>query len=473
MCLLVVSLPVSVGLQSCVTDNEDCQAHESPVMAISFNIVTRGDDGEIATHTKGSITRAADIEGDIEGSGVENMLNIENNDLRYLIFDRNRQFLMDITPESTTTAIEDSNYKLYEVTAHIPKDEYFDMNIDGMVDFYILAIANYKDWGVDNFSIARNTTIEDFLSNTSGLVMTETPNNRVLLRQEDYEYYPGGKFFPMAGLQKFSIPGNMLKLSSTYHPYDISSNGREINMLRAIAKIEVIDKINVREVYDPAVDGIYFYGGNDDPAGQNSWLRIGKVEINGFMNQGSLIPSISQWINSDADETQQVKDPTIPSSAQYILPTDFPDGATDIQVTPGAQSNMFPDEYATQARTDKCPVFSGYVFEYSALAPQLNNISNTQKPYLSITTRGHTDAQGNQEAESMTYYIRLANYTNGAATSNDCLDRMLRNHIYRFVVTGISQDIQVYWTVCNMDNASADINFGEDTSGVTNPNKPE
>lgn len=426
---------------------------------LRFSIITKNE----------ARTRVADITGDLTGSSYENYLDVS--DIKYLLFDKDKNFLADMTATMKIVSVSD-DYSLYSVQANI-KDSYFLDNLNGFIDFYLLVLANHSGWDITIPSLTRGDSMETLFTN--GLVMNILPETNKLQNSLSPSSESNDKqYFPMSGLQHYRIPGSMLMTSAEGAPYDLSiATKKNVNLLRAFAKIEIIDKINIKDVYTEGVDGKYFYGGNDDPAGQNSWLRIDKVEINGFMNQGSLIPSISQWINSDADETQQVKDPTIPSSAQYILPTDFPDGATDIQVTPGAQSNMFPDEYATQARTDKCPVFSGYVFEYSALAPQLNNIANTQKPYLSITTRGHTDAQGNQEAESMTYYIRLANYTNGAATSNDCLDRMLRNHIYRFVVTGISQDIQVYWTVCNMDNASANINFGEDTSGVTNPNKPE
>lgn len=464
--ILCVALPMVIGLSSCVDDNDACSAlmpEQEGKVHLRFTIMTRND-VKGTRNSKTPLSRVADIEGDQEGSGVENQLNIEGNDIHYYLFDGNRRFLQDFTPVAKTLS-ESKDYKVYTVTANIEED-YFDNNIEGTVNFYILALANYSGWGVKMPTIEKGSTIEQLFSD--GLAMTVLPRSNVLLRTDEWWHLnPCGHYFPMAGLQKFSVPGSMLYSSSESMPYDLSrATGKDLNMLRALAKIEVIDKINVNGVYDVSTDGIYFHDGtSEDPAGKNSWLRVEKAEINGIMNRGTLLPDITEWTNADADETQQVNLPTILSNFIYNVPPVLADDG-DLGNTEGFKSsviNFFPDRYATELREDKCPVFSGYVFEYSKLANQLTDIPSAQQPYMIITTRGHTskleDGTIRTDAESMVLPVRLANYTNGTATSADNLNYLLRNHIYRYEVTGIAQDIQVNWTVCNMDTGEAVIEF--------------
>lgn len=463
LALVTIMLTLILGLYSCVDENGNCSdpvAGDDGKIFLRFTIMTRSDDAPLLNSNNTFMSKAPDIEGDIEGSGLENKLNLD--DLHYFLFDEDRGFLQDFTPKSTTIA-ESDNYKLYQVVANID-DEYIEKNITGTVSFYIMALANYSDWGVNLPTLTRGTTIEEFLQLASNVVMTSMPNPRKLLRSDDYWHlYPGGAYFHMAGLQKFDVPGNMLTVSSVQNPYDISfATGKDLNMLRSLVKIEVIDKINVNGIYQESVDGIYFHDGTtEDPAGKNSWLRVDKVEINGVMSQGTLVPSISEWTNGDADETQQVNAPTIPLSAKYNAPpelydnNEFGDGYNG-----DALIDFMPDRYATELRADKCPVFSGYVFEYSKLAEQLKDIPSTMQPYIRITTRGYTDFSGQVLAESMILPLRIAKYKDGISSASDNLDYLLRNHIYRFELFGISQDIQINWTVCDMTTGKeANIEF--------------
>lgn len=423
--------------QSCINEKSDCpsvEVNNEGGFHLRFTIMTRTD----------GRTKAADIDGDQEGAGYENYLDV--NDIRYFIYDNNQNFITDITTKTTTVAAN-NNYTVYNVEANVD-DQYFYDNLHGTIDFYILALANHKDWGINIPAPNRGDNIQNLFAN--GLVMNTTPITRLL---QDALSVAGQKF-PMSGLQHFRVPGSMLMTSAEGAPYDLKlATGKDLNMLRALAKIEIIDKINIEhgKVFDEAADN----------AGMNGRLRIDKVEINGFMTRGTLLPAFNQWNRNSVLETQQVIAPTVPTTSSYQLPPvlDADNNFGQIGNLSGYIIDFMEDEYARSLRADKCPVYSGYVYEYLKTASQMNNVPATQQPYFRVTTRGYTAPDGQVIAESMIFPVRMAEYTNGVATSADNLDQLLRNHIYRFEIAAIGTNLTVNWTVCDMDNASANIPF--------------
>ena len=455
--IVVLAALLSGLMTSCVNDASLCgePVDEGEKVYLRFTLLTRNEN--TSSGKKKIQSRAADLDGDVVGSVIENTINLPD-DIKYYLYDADRKFIADISPKSTTLA-ETADLRVYQVVSEIDKD-FFPDNMDSSVTFYILAFANYQGWGVTLRAPSVGQSIEDFLTANAGMVITTLPNNLKLLRGDYWEAYPGGSYFPMAGLQKFTVLGPMLASSSESTPYDLSRySGKDLNMQRSLAKIEIIDKINVGEVYDPEVDGAYF---NSDPEHddelRNSWLRIDKVELAGIIDRGSVFPSIDQWYNRD--ETQQVKAPSVPASAEYYLPgiynaeTGGFDGGDS-----RSKTSFIPDRYATELRDDKCPVFSGYVFEYS----RLTEVAAEQLPYIIVTIRGHStteeDGTVRVDAESMGAQVRLADYNNGNIVPDSYIQSLLRNHIYRFEISGIGQDISMKWTLCPMDDLSTDIEF--------------
>lgn len=143
--------------------------------------------------------------------------------------------------------------------------------------------------------------------------------------------------------------------------------------------------------------------------------------------------------------------PSIPTDAAYLKPQPLAvDGSIGNSVSdPGSSIIFAPDRQATLLREDKCPVFSAYVFEYGKYS--VNDPS--RQPYMTVTTRGDNDNY------RVTLPLRLAKYEDGEATADDNLDAILRNHIYTYEISGISQDVKVDWTVCDMDKLSTSITF--------------
>ena len=109
------------------------------------------------------------------------------------------------------------------------------------------------------------------------------------------------------------------------------------------------------------------------------------------------------------------------------------------------------DQRATQEREDKCPVYSCYVYEFNS---NRLNYGTMQRPYCLVTTAGGT--LDGVTYQPITMPMRITQYLGETATEPSIL---LRNHIYRFEIVGLHQDIQVNWTVCPMTNIPVNIDF--------------
>ncbi len=428
--MLFLSAIIMIG---CVGDELNCPAPEAPTeknegLYLKFTVLTRNTYGTRDT----GITRTADTDGDQEGSGAENFIVLS--DLRFLLFDSERKLLQDFTTEAKVVSTNGS-YSVYEILAAI-HEPYFDSNKEKAIDFYIMATANGQSMGAGQPEglTPGVTSIDDICSTSQATVMTDKPLATELLQANLFDT-PDRQHFPMSGFQKFTLPKGALDISSEAAPYPLSQayTGKNLNLLRTMAKIEVVDKINITGIYNEETDANHDY-------------RIAKVEINGFMNSGALFPFIGQWTTVETDETQQVKAPTIPVTATYVNPPSFEDKDTDISA--GQIIEFADDKYASSLREDKCPVFSGYVYEYSRQMLQ----TGQNAPYIRVTTKGDGAA-----GSSMVYRMRLAEYNDGTATTD--LDMLLRNHIYRFEITGITPESKeekliIDWTLCDMDDVS-------------------
>lgn len=421
-------LLMGISLASCINEHEACPVIEIPKngFQIHFQIVTKPSNS----------TRAVDIDGDVEGSGAENYLNVK--DIKYLIFDSNQNFICDISPEATTT-VANAMYTLYDVVATV-NDPYFIEGTDSFLNFYILVVANSTLWNITVPDIKAGDEMSTIFSN--GLIMNRQPVEASQLMQA-VENTTSAKL-PMAGLQRFMFHGSRLLSTSEGIPFDLSrATGKNINMLRSLAKIEIIDKINI---------GDRIFDENTDLNG----FRISTVEMNGFMSKGSLLPSLDQWgRNVTTPETQQVIAPSIPDESSYTFPPAFNANGT-IGSSEGLSDyilNFAFDKVATDAREDKCPVFSCYVYEYQK--QPLTTIPIAQQPYFTVKIKGSDDP----EIESAIFPMRMAQYDNGTTSQLETLDNLLRNHIYRFEITGIQQNLTVNWTVCEMDQATTEIVF--------------
>ncbi|MDE6085832.1 MAG: hypothetical protein K2G40_05465 [Muribaculaceae bacterium] len=439
----IMTLMMALSLatfSSCIESNDDCPAveEEKPVY-ISFTIITYS--------AKQSRAEDDNCYDDLIGTAPEDYLNVH--DIRFLIFDFDGNFISDVTPKCEVSLRDNSVSPIYQVSARLD-EPYFvekvnDPDYNETLKFYILAVGNYSDWGVTFPPLQEGLTMEELFNN--GVVMTNKPNAvNMLIANSDS---PDAMRFPMVGLQGYSITKNAMLGGTVNSPVNISSGtrGGTLSMLRAVAKIEVIDKINIGE------NEVFTNEDTADP------LRIDKVELNGFNNAGSMLPAFDQWPqivtgtqSIACHQTAQVDSPTVPATVEYMVPPVLNEDNSfgPSQGLSDYIMDLAYDQLATARRDDQCPVYSCYVFEYSRALLS----AGTQQPYVRITTKGSQSLE--QPMESLVLPMRLADYEVNPPVN---LPFLLRNHIYRYEIVGINQDISVNWTVCPMDNVPANIEF--------------
>ncbi|MBQ4279941.1 MAG: hypothetical protein IJC16_08330 [Rikenellaceae bacterium] len=412
---LLAALPVLLLVSGCVNDYDECPAPErgSEPVKLRFTIVTRTSASSAARQT-----RAADIAGDQTGIAAENYLNLAGHDIRFLLFDSDRKLLRDFTPDANLSlaAGDGGNYIVYTVKASIV-EPYFANVATADTDFYIMVIANGRPHRMTALGLTPGTTtIED----VSGQLITFVQKTYIIVDPETgmrggwTPSQPGmadGEYIPMAGLQHFTLlqgafdgngPEGFVELSP-------ENGSKNINMLRALAKIEVIDKIGIT--------------GNFADAPEKR-VNVEKAELFGRCATGTVLPDYAQWNRNGVLETQQVDAPTMASPMQYFPPTDdagYPNWSSLIE--------FYEDIDARAARADGCPVFSAYVTEYSRAA-----ISDRLPPYIRVTIN---DPDKPDSEQSKFYRIELASYNDKGKPDNQ-LSALLRNHIYRYEITYVN-----------------------------------
>ena len=431
-------LALAILAQGCVADNEDdCPAPPAPEnnITLQFMVVTPSPAGRSA------VSRADNCDADEQGSAAENYINTA--DMQFFLFDADRKLLRTFRPEITSK--DDERYTWYELKAMF-NEPYFDAAVKSgqeNVSFYILVTANTSGLGGQYFGVVPGvTTIDDMAQQLRTF-------NCPPRRDQDNNYtfwHPDiakGDFIPMSGLQKFTVSTAELVASTYEEPLDISPVGqnKDIPMLRAMAKIEVIDHLEFAEgeTYDD----------------KKARIMIEKVELCGFNSTGTILPwmgttsgnteyNLPQW----TDVSMDVRFPTIPGGNPYIIPNPFTtDGYGDV---PNSNIIMFygPNTASADTGAEGFPIFTAYIPEYS-----LQAIGGSEKPYIVITLtnpKGSSDGD-NPDGDSPIKQLKLVNYLNGAPQDDAPIGEILRNHIYRYQVNSADNPeniISVDYTVC-------------------------
>lgn len=232
-------------------------------------------------------------------------------------------------------------------------------------------------------------------------------------------------------------------------------------MLRAISKIEATDRIDVTGTFDPATN--------------NNRFHVDKVELFGWYNSGTIMPYINNgnWSTATGewsmDSSGDVSVPTISlnrninSGYRRATKTDNngnplynDDGTPLMDEIKGPEITFSEDAAATALRTDKCIVWSGYVVEYSKVLVTEMTHDYERYPFIEVTV---SNPNSNGTDDSPVFKMKLANYNNGQAV-DDGINFLLRNHIYRYEITGVNSEaniIDVGYTVCDWNEPTVDI----------------
>ncbi len=444
--ILVAGAILALSLTGCVSEDSPCPPGESgddgKAVTLRFTVVTRSADNvrsaNAAPDGNGSTqSRADDCYDDQSGTPAENFINTA--DCQFLLFDADRKLLRPIFPEVTAT--ENTEYTLYSVKATIT-DPYFENAVkeagdDGNVKFYIMVIANTHSENFNGQYLSYSpgvTTISDLAAQgkTFDLPPRRDQWNNISIWQPSTNI-SDKKFIPMSGIQEFDVRASLLKTTSDDAPLDLSTTGtdKDIYMLRAMAKIEVVDKIDMPDVYDPDLQRTV----------------VEKVELVGFYTKGNILPSVGQegqWPNY---VTKQVTGPTVPELGYYTNPVAY----SQEYASNNDDNNIlmfFEDKIASREHHNGYPVYSAYVTEYDR-----TSVGNLVKPYIVVTVVNSGD--------DVSYFkeLKLDKYEDGAPVGTG-IEALLRNHIYRYEITGVASDINmitVNYTVCDWDMHEVDI----------------
>ena len=383
--LLLTAAVAIPALTGCVNDSSLCpDVPEGGVQAsFQFTVVTRG-----AVH---SASRAANLDpvGDQSASDAENALDLDRT--QFLIFDRDKKLLEALYPN-----IVEDNMPLYTATVTLTLPYFADAvaaNADN-IPFYIMVLSNCR-----GIVAEKGQTIDQIAAELQTFSAPQNINATTGWSPSIED----NRLIPMSGSQGFSVSAAQLLASTPENPVRLSDGGKNVDMLRALVKIEIIDGIT---------DGNYSLTG---------------ATLDGHFTSGTILPAIAQWKDYASVD---VKAPTMPENPVFDT----------------ANALIFTKDTAEPDLADAKAVYSVYVPEFllGANGATAATVNARLKP-----------AVGDEITRSFTVADYSGNFPNE-------LEQLRRNHIYRFEVTGVSVDmnLQLNYTVCPMDDVtSGDITF--------------
>lgn len=423
--LFVLMLPIT----SCIDDNSLCgkEPDQEDGITIEFSLQTRipARLGTRALLDPTGITQET-------GSEAENYLDLDN--LTFLLFDKDMTLLQTLSPYVEADNPVSNRYSKYKVTAFL-SNHYFLRATEDELTFSIVVLGNYQSLSPTRFGFAPGQKIRDiFDPNKVGSFAMPISNNN------GYCWIPsitGGAngqtagYIPMSGMQTFTVKTDDLRSSSPGNPLVLSTdeNGKDINMMRSLAKIEIVDKIG--------------FANNVQPDKNNrSWIE--KVELVGHTTRGSIFPTLDQWnLTDNPFETQYVQAVSSPSDNAYV-------GAQPINGLTTENENAIVNFFEESVlRIDGCPVFSCYLTEYSP-----NERGSVYPMWMRVTVHG----PGNAGSSSTLYRLDPAPYVDNVP--QDLLS-ILRNNIYRYEITGIGTELNLNFVVDDWDSKETNWEYSD------------
>lgn len=361
---------------------------------------TASDDGSffISIVISAGNASPARAEGDLtdeEGTSSESYINI--NDLKIYAFSvpsagtdspSNSKLLAQIYPiDGTVGSTDEENQKMKSVVTPVGDMYYLTAELDPGVfsteqTFRLVAVANWKTFSsATDILLNENSTLDDLQK----LVFSVASNSNTSWIPSTSENRAG---IPMFGLETVDLAKYDKKVYNEANPYLLNP----VNMLRALAKIEIVDAI------------------------KDEKLNISGVSILPYNVNGYLAPVLTgnQLVN-----TENVQSPRIP----------------DISQTKNDQALSFHNEPGTN-------IFVAYLPEYAFE-------TNTARDIIAVTI-------SDGGLEEQTYKLSLSPYTEEGKTDTDAVtypwNALLRNHIYRYIIEGVKQaekiTLVLNYTVC-------------------------
>lgn len=365
---------------SCVNDNEpDCPPiGQARQYVLNLRVVT----SKAATR----MTRAAGHDTE-EATQAEDYIDIAGQDFLVLVFDGYGRLIQRFEPSSTVIKQgQGTSYELSGVLGETSANE-----------IQVAVIANCKSMNAggayDRFVLGNTFLSEMYGDGTKWNFTLPNPEGGW---QPDKDTK---KTIPMYGCSDAKPLGAATQNADDKNRYDL--NLGEIKMLRAVAKIEIVDCLPEGVEIAP------------------------NVTLSAYNTQGRLIPDATKNPDWNEQETQVIS-PTLPENVQ-----------TD------ADLRFFTESEPMTIGGKECKVYSAYVTEANL---------TTNRPHINLTVK---DSEG-QGTSSKNYEMAVDSYTDGKATNG--LTALLRNHIYRYEIKSASSNsLTVSYTICPMGSGIADI----------------
>ena len=366
---------------SCVNDNEpDCPPiGQARQYVLNLRVVT----SKAATR----MTRAAGHDTEA-ATQAEDYIDIAGQDFLVLVFDGYGRLIQRFEPSSTVIK-QGQGAAAYELSGVLGETS--------ANEIQVAVIANCNSMGASNAYdrfVLGNTFLSEMYSNGTKWNFT--------LPHPDGGWQPdieAKRTIPMYGCSGVKSLNEAQPSAADGNRYELKLG--EINMLRAVAKIEIVDCLPEGVEIAP------------------------NVTLSAYNTQGRLIPDATNNPDWNVEGTQ-VTSPTLPDNVQTATGLKF-----------------FTESESMTIGGKECKVYSAYVTEANLTA---------NRPNINLTVK---DSEG-QGSSSKDYEMAVDSYTDGKATQG--LAALLRNHIYRYEIKSASSNsLTVSYTICPMGSGTADI----------------
>lgn len=378
-------------------------------------------------------TRADAVHDEVDSELTEIEDGIDMNDLAIFVFAKNfknNKDVLIIKSISSSTSAHDNRVTVigspgsYTVSMRMDREEFhgkidYQIREDGEdnVEFRILVLANCSSPGTDAMAKWNKITGQTYTEVIEQL--KEWKYAMSYLYNSDYKGDDAARLYsnrkhniPMFGTDKFSVTQKAL--------YNSREDDRvymgDISLLRALAKVRVVDNIQNKENGFPMIIGAEFIGSQD---------------------MACQLP----YNAADYEDGKQVHTPNIAQEVQ--LPPTNADSYTFRLGTIDSWADMTPPDQK------KGVTRIAYIPEQKVVNP--NNDIAQGYPIFRVTVAFKMNADGSYDQRS--YNVPMGGIYNGQSIFAD-INAILRNHIYTLSVdqVNVGTPAQITVKVDNWDN---------------------
>lgn len=349
-------------------------------------------------------TRADDDAGHPDEAATDPENYIDGSDMTIMLLD-NRQMVRHIfTPDEITLSTSTSgNNVFFDLKFKLKADYFSYAGPMTSVDFSLMVVANRTGLGGETSAFG-----SDLLSKTPLMIAQGYPSF-TMPGQTTSAWMPDGSTqrIPMSGIM--AAKGMNLSVANTVdNPLDVGT----IYLQRNLCKVRILGDL----------DGL---------DGGSEFKDITSVRLIGANGKGAFIPVVAEGDGSWYSGTKVLETPTVKS--------DWWNAGAEVTMLAAPQTSVVYNKTYDNA-------FYCYV------------------PEAELTGKGaKLEIKANYKSNNTierTWVLSLGTANDG--TDNGYIDTrsFVRNHIYEYLVQSVgSSELQITWTVCNMDTGEANIEF--------------